>query len=80
MPEPDARPETMDSQKYIVWNQCKLLREANRKSAESADMIMQAIECAPELDLSMQLAFGIRQATPPVKTPVPQPGFEVKPK
>lgn len=71
MSERDERPDWTKDQKKVVWNRLKLMRDANRKVAEEADMLMQAIEAAPELDLSMQVAFGISNQ--------PQPGGRVIP-
>ena len=72
MPEETAeRPNfTSDNKNKVVWNQCKMLRDSNRRSADAADLVMQAIEAAPELDLAMQAAFGIRTAAQPVRTPI----------
>jgi len=79
MPDEQARPETMPAEN-VVWHQCKMLRDANRKSADAADMIMQAIEVAPELDVSMQFAFGIKSANQPVKTPINPGGMTADPR
>jgi len=68
----EGRPEfTADNKTKTVWNQCKMLRDHNRESAEAADLVMKAIEENPELDLAMQKAFGIQAARPPQRAPLP---------
>ena len=73
MPERDERPQTMDPKQFIVWNRLRILRDANKKVSEEADLLMQAIEAAPELDMSMQVAFGISGQAASVQQ-VRQPG------
>lgn len=74
------RPEIM-SPNHIVWHRLKVLRDANRQVAEKADKVMLAIEAADELDLCMQVAFGIQPNPNPMTAnqsgPTTKPGFAV---
>lgn len=59
----DVRPEM--GPKYIAWNQLKKQRDYNRRVATDSDLIMQAIEAAPELDEAMCISMGIKAQAPP---------------
>lgn len=59
----EPRPEM--GPKYIAWNQLKKQRDYNRRVAADSDLIMQAIEAAPELDEAMCISMGIKAQVPP---------------
>lgn len=53
---------------HTSWSRLKALRDGNQNIANSADLLMQAIEAAPELDAAMVKAFGIQPIVPPGMT------------
>lgn len=62
---------------HVAWTVLKDLRDANQKIANGADLLMRAIEAAPEIDEAMTITMGIRPKLPPQ---MGKPGFEVQPK
>lgn len=56
------RPELNPS--HVAWTVLKELRDNNQKIATKADLMMKAIEAAPELDEAMCITMGIRPKIP----------------
>jgi hypothetical protein len=63
MSESSERPQLNPSQ--VAWTVLKELRDKNQEVANAADLLMQAIEAAPEIDAAMCATMGIRPKTPP---------------
>lgn len=71
----DARPELNGS--YVAWTVLRDLRDGNQKLADNADLLMQAIETAPELDAAMCITMGIKPRVPPGMGKSPSDGGTV---
>jgi len=77
----DERPDfTKEPQKFVAWNMLKRQRDQARKVAYESDVLMQAIEAAPEIESAMQVAFNFQQQ--PVQAQnqsqrvLPRPGYQ----
>lgn len=78
-PPPGADGRQQFNPGMVAWTALKELRDANRRVADSADLLMQAIEAAPELDAAMCIGMGIKPRIPSQMGGGQKPGFTVDP-
>ncbi len=57
----EKRPDWSADQTKVVWNMLKRQRDQARIVDVETDLVMQAIEAAPELEFAMQKAFNLQQ-------------------
>lgn len=74
----EERPDWSNDASKVVWNMLKRQRDQARIVDVETDLVMQAIEAAPELERAMQKAFAL---TPPGQqlNTAARPGFTTQP-